>query len=58
MNDYKEWSNDDEISNIKKRSAKIHPYVVASVTLKEQFLNFLNKFGKKETKEKPKLEKK
>jgi len=58
MNNYKEWLNDDEISNTKKRSAKIHPYVITSVTLKEQFLNFLNKYGKKESKEKPKFEKK
>ena len=58
MNNYKEWLNDDEISNTKKGSAKIHPYVITSVTLKEQFLNFLNKYGKKESKEKPKFEKK
>lgn len=58
MNNYKEWLNDDEISNTKKRSAKIHPYVITSVTLKEQFLNFLNKYGKKETKAKPKFDKK
>jgi hypothetical protein len=59
MNDYKEWLNDDEIgNNTKKRSEKIHPYVITSITLKEQFLNFLNKYGKKETKAKPKFDKK
>lgn len=59
MNDYKEWLDENENNkSTKKKSAKIHPYIVNGVTLKEQFLNFLNKYGKKETKEKPKLEKK
>jgi hypothetical protein len=59
MTDYKEWLNDDEIgNNTKNRSAKIHPYVITSVTLREQFLHFLNKHRKKEAKKKETSEKK
>ena len=48
MNDYKEWLDKNENNkSTKKKSAKIHPYIVTSVTLKEMILNNLNKFRKK-----------